>query len=169
MDKSNIKADKIKQPIQLLAAWLVAMIAIISAFFTAAATIQSPTWLPAVLAIAAILYVPMFTWFIYRMQTKFRVQMQDDSYFSEQMKFTLEQNSGSLKKILNDAGLGDDGLIEGKSISDLQPEIRGVILAKMAQKRTVQHWPHTLTPSCNRQMIWTRTEWLVFCLIGQQC
>lgn len=138
LDKGALAADKIKQPFQLLAAWLVAMIATSSAFLTAAANIQTPTWIPGALAIAAILNVPMFTWFLYRMQTKFRVQMQDDSYFSEHMKMTLEnetgslnQLTGSLNKLMNAAGLGVDGLIEGKSISDLRPDQKAEILAEM--------------------------------------
>jgi len=67
----------------MLAVWFVALVFVDASFLTAAANISEPTWLPPTLAIAAIVFVPMFLICAFVMQTKFRPQLQDDPHYSE--------------------------------------------------------------------------------------
>ena len=72
MTEHNISLDKITSPIQLLAAWFVALIVLDGAFLTSAGLITSPTWVPIVLVFAAILNVPLFLGCMFFLQTRFR-------------------------------------------------------------------------------------------------
>ena len=86
MSKNEIAPEKITSPIQLLAAWFVALIVVDGAFLTAAGVVSSPTWLPAILVIAAILNVPLFLGCMFLLQTRFRPEMQSDEHYSEYLK-----------------------------------------------------------------------------------
>ena len=81
--ETGIVPHKIDKPLQVLAAWLIALILLDSAFLTAAANIEEPTWIRPLLIIAAILFVPLFLVFIFLMQTKFRPQLQADPYYEK--------------------------------------------------------------------------------------
>lgn len=83
MSEHRIDAHKITKPIQLLAAWLVGLAIIDISFLTAASQITAPAWIPGILAIAAVLNVPVFVFSIFLLQTKFRPEMQEDSYYSD--------------------------------------------------------------------------------------
>lgn len=83
MSKNQIEAHKITKPIQLLAAWLVGLAIINISFLGAATKITTPDWIPALLSIASIVNVPLFVLSIFLLQTKFRPEMQEDSYYSE--------------------------------------------------------------------------------------
>ncbi len=82
----NIQPQAITKPIQLLAAWLFGLIAITGSFLSAAAIIEGPVWLTASLVISAILFVPLFLFAMFVLQTKFRPEMQEDNYYSEWLK-----------------------------------------------------------------------------------
>jgi len=82
MAKPRIEPHKIKSPIQLLAAWFAALVLIDGALLTAAVKIASPGWLPPTLVIAAIVFVPVFLGSAILMQTKFRPQLQEDSFYA---------------------------------------------------------------------------------------
>lgn len=56
----KIEAHKITKPIQLMVVWFVALLLIDTAFLTAAAKINSPTWLAPTIVISAIVFVPLF-------------------------------------------------------------------------------------------------------------
>ncbi len=83
---NRIRPDQVTKPIQLLAAWLVGLIAIDSAFLTAAGLIAKPDWAAAALVLAAILNVPIFLVCLFLLQTKFRPEMQEDSYYSRHLE-----------------------------------------------------------------------------------
>lgn len=83
MSEHRIDAHKITKPIQLLAAWLVGLAIIDISFLTAASQINEPSWIPELLAIAAVCNVPIFVFSIFLLQTKFRPEMQEDSYYSD--------------------------------------------------------------------------------------
>ena len=83
MSNNKIEAHKITKPIQLLAAWLVGLAIINVTFLTAAASITQPSWVTGLLSIAAVINVPVFVMSIFLLQTKFRPEMQEDSYYSD--------------------------------------------------------------------------------------
>lgn len=88
MPKQKIEAHKVTKPIQLLAAWLVGLILVNGSFLTAAATIKTPAWAPTLLVIATVLNVPLFLICIFVLQTKFRPEMQEDTYYSKYLEAT---------------------------------------------------------------------------------
>jgi hypothetical protein len=82
MNKAKIDPSKITMPFQLLAAWWVALILIISILLTAALKLNEPMWLKAAMIIATIIIIVIFIFCIFRLQTKFRDQMMPDrEYF----------------------------------------------------------------------------------------
>ena len=91
----EIQPHRVTKPIQLLAAWLLGLIAVDGAFLTAARLIVTPPWAPGVLVIAAVVSVPLFLICIFILQTRFRPQMQEDSYYSRYL--ALQQQT--LKKV----------------------------------------------------------------------
>jgi hypothetical protein len=90
----KIQPDRITKPIQLLAAWLAGLLLVNAAFLTAAGVITSPEWIRGTLVIASIFNVPLFLACLFLLQTKFRPQMQEDSYYSKY----LESNTGIVLK-----------------------------------------------------------------------
>lgn len=80
MEKHNISPDRITKPIQLLGAWLVGLLSIDGAFLLAATKMDS--WQAGALTIAAIVNVPIFLAALFSLQTKFRPELQEDSYYS---------------------------------------------------------------------------------------
>jgi hypothetical protein len=82
MSEHKIVPEKVTKPIQLLAAWLVGLILIDTAFLVAAGQISQPTWAAGLLVIAAVVNVPLFITALFLLQTKFRPQMQEDSYYA---------------------------------------------------------------------------------------
>lgn len=108
MEGQRIEPHKITKPIQLMAVWLIALLLIDSLFLTAAAKISTPQWVAPMLAISAIVFVPLFLSGVFLMQTVFRKELQDDQYYSECLKreaeifkdFKPENESPSKKKIV---------------------------------------------------------------------
>lgn len=95
MDSSHkIPVEKVTKPIQLLAAWLTGLILIDAAFLTAANALSEPVWAKGFLIIAAIINVPLFLVSIFLLQTKFRPEMQEDSFYSKY----LESKTGMLRQ-----------------------------------------------------------------------
>lgn len=90
MGKNQIIPEKITKPIQLLAAWLVGLVLVNGSFLTFAFYNNGPDWVTGTIIIACIINVPLFLGCLFLLQTKFRPEMQEDSYYS---KF-LELNTG---------------------------------------------------------------------------
>lgn len=83
MDSNQkIPVEKVTKPIQLLAAWLTGLIVVDAAFLAAANTLLGPAWAKGMLVIAAVINVPLFLISIFLLQTKFRPEMQEDSFYS---------------------------------------------------------------------------------------
>ena len=53
------------------------------AFLGAAATVLEPSWASGALVIASIINVPLFVGCIFVLQTRYRVEMQEDTYYSK--------------------------------------------------------------------------------------
>lgn len=92
MSDRNIVPERITKPIQLLAAWLAGLILVNGSFLGAASAIASPEWARAALIVASIINVPLFLSCLFLLQTKFRPEMQEDSYYAKY----LEQNTGKV-------------------------------------------------------------------------
>jgi len=82
MSKQSIKPEKITKPIQLLGAWLAGLFSIDSCFLFAAANMDQGSFESYALTIAAIVNVPLFLLAVFLLQTKFRPELQEDSYYS---------------------------------------------------------------------------------------
>lgn len=118
MSKNQILPEKITSPIQLLAAWFVALIVLDSAFLTAAGVVSAPTWLPAILVIAAISNVPLFLSCMFLLQTRFRPEMQSDDHYSEYLAQKEKAKSLALqvRVQMNAAGLNFLDLVQGQTM-----------------------------------------------------
>jgi len=86
MAEPSITPHRITKPIQLLAAWLAGLAIVDAGFLTAAATIRTPSWVPGLLAIAAVVNVPLFIVSLFLLQTKFRPEMQEDTFYSKYLE-----------------------------------------------------------------------------------
>lgn len=97
MAEHRINPEKVTKPIQLLAAWLVGLIVVNASFLIGAQQISRPDWASALLVVAAVANVPIFILALFLLQTKFRPQMQEDSYYSEYLRrerqFTVDSAS----------------------------------------------------------------------------
>jgi hypothetical protein len=82
MNEQSVKPEKITKPIQLLAAWLAGLFTIDSAFLFAATRMDSASWQSGALVIAAMVNVPLFLGAVFLLQTRFRPELQEDSYYS---------------------------------------------------------------------------------------
>lgn len=92
MNENKIAPEKITKPIQLLAAWLAGLILVNGSFLAAASALSDPLWLRSTLVIASVCNVPVFLFCLFLLQTKFRPEMQEDTYYSKY----LEQNTGKM-------------------------------------------------------------------------
>lgn len=93
-EQGKIEPHRITKPIQLLAAWLLGLIFVNGAFLLAAAQISKPVWASSVLVIASIVNVPLFLVSIFLLQTKFRPEMQEDSFYAKY----LESKTGNTER-----------------------------------------------------------------------
>ncbi|MCR9953018.1 hypothetical protein NB564_19285 [Vibrio parahaemolyticus] len=71
MKGTEIQAQNVTKPIQLLAAWLVGLIAINGSFLGAANVISTPTWAAGLLVIASVFNVPLFLGLIFSYKLSF--------------------------------------------------------------------------------------------------
>jgi len=127
LDNQKIPVEKVTKPIQLLAAWLTGLILIDAAFLAAANTLTEPTWAKGALIIAAITNVPLFLAAIFLLQTKFRPEMQEDSFYSKY----LESKTGQYRSRSDQPIKIKDELLESnveilKIVQGVQSEINKI-------------------------------------------
>jgi hypothetical protein len=82
MSEHKIQPAAITKPMQLLAAWLVGLLAIDTCFLLAASRFPAGSMESSALAWAAIVNVPLFLAALFLLQTKFRPELQEDLYYS---------------------------------------------------------------------------------------
>src|SRR5437879_5901367 len=85
----KLDAQKVTKPIQLLAAWLIGLILVNSAFLVAASRIDG--WERSALILAAIFNVPVFLAAMFLLQTKFRPELQEDMFYSKYLSSKTNQ------------------------------------------------------------------------------
>jgi signal transduction histidine kinase len=137
----EIKPEKITSPIQLLAVWLSGLILIDGSFLIAATSIKSPSWIPALLVISAIVFVPLFLVLIFIMQTKFRPELQEDAFYSKYLDKERENNlsvneSASIRVDLEDKFRSIEGhimVLEAEMKKDPHQEKEGKVLDQIQQ------------------------------------
>mgnify|MGYP000928856110 CR=1 FL=1 len=83
MADQKIEPHKVTKPIQLLAAWLVGLVLTNTTFLVAAVQIGEGGWERGALIISAIVNVPLFLLALFLLQTRFRAELQEDTYYSE--------------------------------------------------------------------------------------
>ena len=101
MSEQNIKPEKITKPIQLLGAWLAGLFSIDSCFLFAASKLEQGSFESSALVIAAIANVPIFLIAVFLLQTKFRPEMQEDSYYSTYLNQKTNEKVTVLKSDSN--------------------------------------------------------------------
>lgn len=82
MKNNNIDPHKVTKPIQLLAAWLAGLVLVNGTFLGIASSFEAGSFERLALTIASIVNVPLFLGAIFVLQTKFRPELQEDSYYS---------------------------------------------------------------------------------------
>jgi len=83
MTEQKIEAHTVTKPIQLLAAWLVGLILTNGAFLMTALNLEPQSWERSALVIAVIINVPLFLLALFVLQTRFRAELQEDTYYSD--------------------------------------------------------------------------------------
>ncbi len=120
MTDQRISPEKISKPIQLLAAWLVALVLLVGLFLGSASTVENPLWAPAMLVVSAVAIVPLFIGCILLMQTRYRDRLlADDAY--------LRLHTGGLVKSLKKSLLDDSKELRKRAVQDDLPKISEII------------------------------------------
>lgn len=91
MPDHQIQPHKVTKPIQLVAAWLTGLVLIDGMFLTAAASMDNQGWPHGLLVVCAVINVPIFLGAIFLLQTKFRAELQEDSFYSEYLSKRTSQ------------------------------------------------------------------------------
>ncbi|MCP3721771.1 hypothetical protein M3I53_01290 [Paraburkholderia sp. CNPSo 3272] len=121
MDNQRINPEKVTKPIQLLAAWLVGLIVVNASFLLAAQQISHPTWAASLLVISSVVNVPIFIGALFLLQTKFRPQMQEDSYYSQYLKesfgFKSVSPASSAKAVEKEISEAADKIVKKLGVS----------------------------------------------------
>jgi tetratricopeptide (TPR) repeat protein len=139
MAREQIQPEKVTRPFQLLAAWLVTLIALDAAFLTAARLITEPAWVPGLLSITAVINVPVFLISMFLLQTRFRPEMQDDKYYATYLKERREtaQVAVKLTERMAASGLDIQSLVTAqRKLSDLPHAIESEIKSLLTDLRS---------------------------------
>lgn len=122
-DSQKIEPHRVTKPIQLLAAWLVGLILVDTSFLVGAGTITEPSWVPALLAIAAVVNVPLFIVALFLLQTRFRPEMQEDTFYSAYLETKTAGTKITVKENLVDsvnAKLSESQLRTEESLEEIR-------------------------------------------------
>lgn len=146
MSQGGIEPDKITKPIQLMATWFAALVLLVGAFLAASDRVDQPSWLPVVYAFAAVAAVPLFAWLVFRLQTRYRAELQEDPYYS---KYRAEQAQQEGFRAENLPGPGHtQPVAETDNPEDLE-QVRRAIFARQRGLFVV----HTWRPSTRRGQV----------------
>ncbi|EHH1191807.1 hypothetical protein QTU68_004456 [Vibrio vulnificus] len=86
MSGGNLSPEKITSPFQLMAAWFVMLVSMVSILLTAAANIERPEWASAYLVIFSSLLIVGVIGCVLLMLTRFRPHLQDGKEYAEWLK-----------------------------------------------------------------------------------
>lgn len=135
MSERPFDPSSVTKPIQLLSAWLVGLIITNGSFLSAATIISKPYWAPGFLVICSALCVPIFLASLFVLQTKFRPQMQEDSFYAKYLeRVSKETKKEEILKIENASFRAD---VESEVISWTRPSVDAV--PKLGSKSSVRN------------------------------
>ena len=86
MSDSNLMPDKIKSPIQLMAAWFVMLVSVITVLLTTAVNIEKPDWAAGYLVVSATVAIIVVIGCVLLMLTRYRPHLQDGKEYAEWIK-----------------------------------------------------------------------------------
>lgn len=140
MENNRIAPEKITKPIQLLGAWLVGLLTTDCAFLVAAAKMDQSTWQSGALTIAAIVNVPLFIGALFLLQTRFRPELQEDSYYST---YLSNRTNEPIKVPRNEAVFSElerrlDAIERNTSTEQKSPDGNNSILSDLSYGVNVQ-------------------------------
>jgi hypothetical protein len=95
LTEQQIHPHKVTKPMQLLAAWLVGLVITNTIFLASAINFDKESWERGALVISAIVNVPLFLFALFILQTRFRAELQEDTFYSEY----LSKKSASVIRI----------------------------------------------------------------------
>lgn len=140
MTTHKIEPHRITKPIQLLAAWIIGLILTDSIFLYTAVSFQSGTWERGALVIASILNVPGFLFALFLLQTKFRAELQEDTFYHEY----INKKTAVPQRVERDA-IQDVRIDElEKMLKRLQPAISIEKIAVGSSQFDWEVWPVAL-------------------------
>lgn len=99
MTEQRIRPERITKPIQLLAAWLTGLVLVDGGFLTAASSLKEPAWAAGLLVVAAVVNVPLFLVALFLLQTRFRPEMQEDTFYSQYLERKYSTQSGQAEPL----------------------------------------------------------------------
>ncbi|MER5466831.1 hypothetical protein ABT010_40735 [Streptomyces sp. NPDC002668] len=117
LGNQQIDPGGVLAPTQLLAAVLVLLLVSVPAFITGAVTATSPSWVPGMFAVAAVIDVPLTLLFIYQLLTKHRQNITNDEVY-ERAVLLAPRASRGLDESLSQAGVDTASLITGTATAD---------------------------------------------------
>lgn len=147
MADQKIEPYRITKPIQLLAAWLVGLILTDSIFLTATMSLDSQSWERGALVIASILNVPLFLGALFLLQTKFRPELQEDTYYHEY----ISKKSAAILKI-------DKNTAQDNRLSEIERKIYQIT------ELTLSQCPPENFDTKKRDLDWTNWQVSINCL-----
>lgn len=86
MNQSKIVPEKITHPMQLMAAWFVMLVLLVTILLGAAFNISEPTWAAGYLVISATILIVLVLLCVFLMLTKFRPNLQDSEKYAVWLK-----------------------------------------------------------------------------------
>lgn len=126
MTEQAIKPEKITKPIQLLGAWLAGLFSVDSCFLFAASNMDSGSFESISLVIASILNVPLFLLAVFLLQTKFRPELQEDSYYSTYLSqktnepVIIKKSEAHLMEISHKLSILENKLVAEKKLPNIE-------------------------------------------------
>lgn len=101
MSASKIDPEKITNPMQLMAAWFVMLVSLVSVLLTAAANITEPTWITSYLVISSTILICGVLCCVFLMLTVYRPHLQDSEKYAVWLK-DKNRYGNSVQKVAED-------------------------------------------------------------------
>nr|DAM29568.1 MAG TPA: hypothetical protein [Caudoviricetes sp.] len=139
MDSKDIQPEKITKPIQLLAAWLVGLILVNGSFLTAASQLTVPSWLPPLLVIASIVNVPLFLVSLFLLQTKFRPEMQEDTFYSKYLEKRYQSNDIDDNQLVHKEDLEKTAKLIVEEVNKNKGASKTKIVESILQEKNIEY------------------------------
>jgi tetratricopeptide (TPR) repeat protein len=120
-EQVRLRAERITSPIQLLAACLVLIIVVETAFLGGAAAISRPAWAAGLLVICAVTYVPGILCFLFILQTRYRPELMADAEYAR-LRAAVSDQAAKLDTSLRHYGFDLESIVRdpGRRLTEAQ-------------------------------------------------